>query len=378
MLVESIRDFLSAAAASLPWAPEWSFACLLAGLAAFVGLLAYAILARVVRRFVGKENAFLHSVLARAKGAARLAFVVLAVALALPLAPLRPELEAWVTNILTIAFVVLTGWVALVVTNVAADLYMRRFDVSTADNLQARKHVTQVRILKRAADTLIVVITVAAALMTFEEVRQYGVSLFASAGAAGLVVGLAARPVLSNLIAGVQIAVTQPIRIDDAVVVEGEWGWIEEITSTYVVIRLWDWRRLIVPLSYFIEKPFQNWTRETSAVIGSVLIYADYTVPVERVRAKLEEIVKASPLWDGRVVNLQVTEAKERAIELRALVSSDTSPKAWDLRCAVREQLIAFLQAEFPHALPRMRAEVVEPGRRAQPDGGGASAAVPA
>jgi small-conductance mechanosensitive channel len=172
------------------------------------------------------------------------------------------------------------------------------------------------------------------------------------------VAGLAARPLLSSLIAGVQIAMTQPIRIDDGVVVEGEWGWVEEITSTYVVIKLWDWRRLIVPLSYFIEKPFQNWTREGAAIIGSVLLYVDYAVPVERVREKLNEIVKASQLWDGRVVNLQVSDAKDQAIELRALVSARTSPLAWDLRCEVREKLIAFLRDEYPQALPRQRTDI--------------------
>src|SRR5262249_54473135 len=149
----------------------------------------------------------------------------------------------------------LAGWVALIATNIAADSYLRRFDVLAPDNLLARKHYTQVRILQRAADTLIVIVTIGAALMTFEAVRQYGVSLFASAGVAGLVVALAARPVFANLIAGVQIAMTQPIRVYDAVVVENEWGWIEEITSAYVVIKLWDWRRMVVPLSYFIEKP---------------------------------------------------------------------------------------------------------------------------
>jgi small-conductance mechanosensitive channel len=156
----------------------------------------------------------------------------------------------------------------------------------------------------------------------------------------------------------VQIAMTQPIRLEDAVIVENEWGWVEEITATYVVIRLWDWRRLIVPLSYFIEKPFQNWTRQSAALIGSVLIHVDYSVPVARVRDKLTEIVSRSKLWDRQVVNLQVTDAKEGTVELRALMSAWNASAAWDLRCEVREQLIAFLQKEYPHALPRQRAEV--------------------
>ena len=219
--------------------------------------------------------------------------------------------------------------------------------------------------LLRTADVLVVIITVGAALMTFEPVRQYGYSLFASAGVAGIVAGLAARPVLSNLFAGVQLAMTQPIRIEDAVIVENECGTIEEITSTYVVVRLWDLRRMIVPLTYFIEKPFQNWTRETASLIGSALIYVDYRAPVETIRHKLTEIVKQSPHWDGNVINLQVTDAKERTIELRCVMSAASAGRAFNLRCEVREKLIDFLQKEHPEALPTQRTEVVMAGESA-------------
>jgi small-conductance mechanosensitive channel len=205
----------------------------------------------------------------------------------------------------------------------------------------------------RALHTLIVVVTLSAVLMTFEPVRQYGVSLFASAGVAGLIAGLAARPLLTNLIAGIQIATTQPIRIGDQVVVENESGRIEEITSTYVVIRLWDLRRMIVPLSYFIEKPFQNWTLESSNLLGTVTLYVDFTAPVDAIRNKLGEIVKGSKLWDGNVVKLQVTDAKEGAMELRALVSARSAADAFELRCEVREKLIEFLRTEYPTVLPR-------------------------
>ena len=204
--------------------------------------------------------------------------------------------------------------------------------------------------------------------MTFAPVRQYGVSLFASAGAASLIVGLAARPLLTNLIAGVQIAITQPIRMEDAVIVEGEWGWIEEITSTYVVVRLWDWRRMILPISYFLEKPFQNWTHNSASLIGSVYFFLDYRVPVERLRQKLLEIVKESPLWDGKVVNLQVSDALEHTVQIRMLVSARNAPQTWDLRCEVREKILEYLQAECPEALPRTRvwlspnSEVSRPG----------------
>ncbi|HEU0223615.1 MAG TPA: mechanosensitive ion channel domain-containing protein, partial [Paracoccaceae bacterium] len=218
---------------------------------------------------------------------------------------------------------------------------------------------TQVRILRTVADTLIVVVAIAAALMSFEGVRQYGISLLASAGAAGLVAGLALQPLLKNLFAGIQLAITQPIRLDDALLVEGEWGNVEEITSTYVVVRLWDWRRLILPLSYFIENPFQNWTRESARLIGGVLLHLDYQAPIEKIRAEVEELAKASPLWDRDVVNMQVTNCTPTAIEVRILVSAATAPRAWDLRCHLREKVIAFLQREHPEALPRQR-KVIE------------------
>jgi small-conductance mechanosensitive channel len=207
--------------------------------------------------------------------------------------------------------------------------------------------------------------------MTFDSVRHYGVSLFASAGVAGLVAGLAARPLLSNLFAGIQIAVAQPIRIDDSVQVENEVGSVEEITSTYVVVRLWDLRRLIVPLTYFIEKPFQNWSRESARRIGAMSLHVDYTAPVERIRAKADEIVKASPLWDGQDLKLHVTDAHERTIEVRVIASARTSGDAFELACELREKLIAFLQNEIPSALPRVRQQALSgPPPASGPDRG--------
>jgi small-conductance mechanosensitive channel len=197
-------------------------------------------------------------------------------------------------------------------------------------------------------------------LMTFPSIRNVGISLFASAGVAGLAIGMAARPMLSNIIAGIQIALTVPISIDDVVIVEGEWGWIEEIGSTYVVVRIWDLRRLVVPLSYFIEKPFENWTRRTADILGTVFVYTDYTVPVDEVRQELLRVLKTSDLWDGKTWGLQVTNASERSVELRALMSSANSSASWDLRCYVRERLIKFLQERYPQSLPRLRAELGE------------------
>ena len=206
--------------------------------------------------------------------------------------------------------------------------------------------------LSRTLDVVLVLLTLGAALMTFPAVRQYGLSLFASAGIAGIIAGLAARPVLSNLMAGVQLAMTQPIRLYDGVTVENEYGTVEEITSTYVVVKLWDLRRLIVPLTYFIEKPFQNWTRDTSALIGNVMLYVDYAAPVDVIRAKFSEILKQSDKWDGRIAALGVTDFKEGTMELRCLMSARTASQTFDLRCVVREKLIAFLQKEHPEALP--------------------------
>lgn len=338
--------------------PEWLLPMILALGAIVIAIVVHGVLVSMTRRWIGESHPILRTLFTNTQGATRLALIILAVSLAVPAAPLSDGVQFFFSRALLVAFIILAGWVALIATKIAADFYLRRFDMLADDNLLARKHFTQVRILQRAAETLIVIITVGAALMTFEAVRQYGVSLFASAGVAGLVVALAARPVFANLIAGVQIAMTQPIRVYDSVVVEGEWGWIEEITSAFVVIKLWDWRRLVVPLSYFIEKPFQNWTRENASIIGTVLIHVDYTVPVDRVRRKLSEIAKASPLWDGQVVNLQVTDATENTIELRALVSARTAPSAWDLRCEVREKMIAFLQEELPECLPHVRASM--------------------
>jgi small-conductance mechanosensitive channel len=359
VLNDNIQLALSYVRAAFVWAPDWVAGIALLIFALVVALLAHRLLMGAARHTLRGRADFLSSLIAETRRPTRVAFAVFALAAALQAAPFEPEVKEVLTLLLIIAFVILVGWVAHTAVEIACDLYLRRFRLDTDDNLLARKHITQVRILKRAVDTLIVVITIGAALMTFEPVRQYGVSLFASAGVAGLIVGLAARPLLSNLIGGFQIAVTQPIRLDDVVIVEGEWGRVKEITSTYVVLRLWDERDFIVPLTYFMEKPFQNWTRDSAGLIGTVLIYTDYTVPLERLREKLDEIVKGSTLWDGRVAKLQMTEAKESTIELRAIVSARNSGDAWDLRCEVREKLIEYLQREYPAALPRRRNEVV-------------------
>jgi small-conductance mechanosensitive channel len=344
------------------WVPGWLIGTIILIAAAGAALLVHALFGRLIYPLAGRISPFLTALLARSRWPAGVVLVVIGMSAALPASEFTPTTVAVLGHGLVIALVLALGWATINAANLATERYLSRVRFDVPDNLLARKHVTQVRILRGAAQTLIVLVTISSALMTIDAVRQYGLSLFASAGAAGLVVGLAARPVLSNLLAGIQIAMTQPIRVEDSVVVEGEWGWIENIAATYVVIRLWDWRRMIVPLSYFIEKPFQNWTFERGDLIGSVFLHVDYTVPVERVRAKLHEIAAASPLWDRQVVNLQVTGTPGAMVELRALVSARSAPEAWDLRCHVREQLIQFLQAEYPHGLPRQRAELTAEG----------------
>jgi small-conductance mechanosensitive channel len=340
----------------LDLAPPWTLSLAALALAIVIALLTHYIVIRILNRLIGDRQVFLSLLLTRTAGPTRLATVIAAVSVVTAWAPVDPAVSQAITRALIIAFIILVGWIAIIAVALVADSYLRRFTLDAEDNLLARTHVTQVRILQRAVDTLTVVITVAAALMTFETVRQYGVSLFASAGVVGIVVGLAARPVLANFIAGIQIAMTQPIRLEDAVIVEGEFGWVEDIAAAYVVIRLWDRRRMILPLSYFIEKPFQNWTRQSTDLIGSVVFYVDYAAPVGRIRDKLNEIVAQSPLWDQQVVNLQVNEIRETTMQLRALVSAKNADALGSLQAELREKLIDFLQKELPEALPRGRA----------------------
>lgn len=271
--------------------------------------------------------------------------------------PDYPWLAGWRHGTALFNILALT-WLGVGIVLAARDIVLQRYPADVADNLAARRIHTQSTILVRTFSGLVVVIGISAALMTFPSVRQIGTSLIASAGLAGLVVGFAAKPMLGNIIAGLQIAMTQPIRIDDVLIVENEWGRVEEITGAYVVIKIWDERRLIVPLQWFIEHPFQNWTRKSAHIIGSVFLWVDYRMPVEPLRRELEIICRAAPEWDGIVCVLQVTDAGEHAMQLRALVSSADSGLNWDLRCRVREGLVACLQREHPGGLPRWRAEM--------------------
>jgi small-conductance mechanosensitive channel len=345
----------------LAWLPGWLAAVVIVAATVLVALALHGLGLRLTRGSRLGRSHIGRLLIERGAGPTRAVLVLFGIGVAIPALGLGASATQTLENVVFALFLLVVGWAASAGIGLVGDLYLGRYQQGLEDNALARKHVTQVRVLRRTIKVLIGIISLGAALMTLPSVRQYGISLFASAGAAGIIVGLAARPVLSNLLAGIQIALTQPIKIEDAVVVEGEWGWVEDITSTYVVVRIWDWRRLVVPLSRLLEQPFQNWTRESASLIGSVRLYVDYTTPVEPIRRQLDAIVHESKLWDGNVVNLQVVEVTAEAIELRALVSARNAGDAWDLRCYVREQLIAYLQAEMPHALPRRRFEIDNP-----------------
>ena len=345
-----------------PWVPDWLIAVLALALTAVAAAAILGIARMLLRRLLPRNRELTHTVLQDAGGVAQFALTLLVAQSVTPLLPLDRQTDNIIANAMIAGFFVLTGWIAIIASDLAVNRYVSRFRIDTKDNLLARKAVTQMHVLKRTIDVAIGIVTAALALMTFDAVRQFGVSLFASAGIAGIAVGLAAKPLLENLVAGVQLAVTQPFRIDDVVIIDGEWGWIEEITATYVVVRCWDWRRLIVPLGWVMTNPFQNWTRTSASLIGSVVLYVDYRADVERIRAKAQELAKASKLWDGNVVNTQVTDTSEKSMtmQVRVLVTSSDSGRSWDMRCEMREKLIAWMREEYPEALPRWYADVSE------------------
>lgn len=332
------------------------------GIALVVGLTGWWLLMALTRRLKGRDyrRARIGRVISRP------------MAFALPLLVLIPALEAtplqghWLDQSLRLLHIGLTACVIwLLVRAVAAgeEAILRDNPMEVADNLAARRIQTQTRVLSRVLMGVIILVGVSLILLTFPMVRQIGTALLASAGIIGLVAGIAAKPVFGNLIAGLQIALTQPIRLDDVVIVEGEWGRVEEIGSSYVVVRIWDERRMVVPLTWFIENPFQNWTRRSADLLGTAFLWLDYRAPIPAIRAELERICKGETLWDGRVCVTQVTETTEHTLQVRLLVSARNSGDAFDLRCIVRERMLDFLGSKHPQALPRTRAELLQ-----QPD----------
>lgn len=336
----------------------WMWSVGILGGAIVVALLAHSILFFVLKRMsLRKGDVFINSLLLHGEGPSRWILPLVALMAALPAARLPENVLTPIERAAGLGIIAATAWFVILISQIVSDLILARYRIDLADNLAARRIRTQIEVLHRIVVVIVVVVALSIMLMTFPAIKNIGMSLLASAGLAGLVVGMAMKSTLSSLIAGIQIAFTQPIRIEDVVVVEGEWGWIEEIGTTYVVVRIWDLRRLVLPLSYFIEHPFQNWTRTSSDLLATVFLYLDYTVPVEPVRAELRRIVESTNLWKGDVCVLQVTDATDKAIQLRALVDARDSSSGWDLRCLVREKLIQFLQEKYPDSLPKVRAE---------------------
>lgn len=345
-------DFLSAG-------PVWVDALVVLVGSIVAGWLFYWVLFSIVCRFAGGRFSSLAGAIAHNfRAPSRWLFPLLGILLVMPRMPLPDHVLGVIRHVIELILIAIAGWLVVRLIDAAGDVLSARYDVNVPDNLHARKIRTQFQVLRRIGAVLIAVFVVGLMLMTFPGIRAVGTTVFASAGAAGLVVGLAARPVLTNWLAGIQIALTQPIRLEDSVIVENEWGWIEEITTTYVVVRIWDLRRLILPLSYFIEHPFQNWTRKTTNLLGTSFIYADYTVPVQAVRDELERILKEDELWDGFAWSLDVTNLTERVVEMRAMVSATNSGNTVNLRRHVREKLVTFLQQNYPDCLPRTRLEI--------------------
>ncbi|HET7624734.1 MAG TPA: mechanosensitive ion channel domain-containing protein [Verrucomicrobiae bacterium] len=314
-----------------------------------------------LKQWASKTDSRMDDVLAPLVGKClRVIVPVIAIILALPALPLPAAYSDIISKLSSILIIGAISWVLFQAVNVTSQLIMTKFDISASDNLRARQVFTQVTVLKKTIYFIIGIFTIASVLMLFQQVRQLGTSILASAGVVGIIFGFAAQKTIANLFAGFQIAMTQPIRIDDVVIVENEWGRIEEITLTFVVVRIWDLRRLVLPISYFIDQPFQNWTRVSADILGTVFFYVDYTIPVEPLRAELKRILEQSKNWDKKVNVLQVTDVKDNTVELRILVSATDAGRAFDLRCEVREKMLTFIQKNFPESLPKVRAVLAE------------------
>jgi small-conductance mechanosensitive channel len=337
---------------------NWERLAWLWGVAVLVGIVGHYFVFRLLLGLAKRTKSIVdESFVNRCYRPLQWIIILIIVRLVSKLTAFQTEIPDFLNHVLSLLLIGLVSWLLIKTTYVLEDYVLTRFDVGVKDNLRARKIHTQFRVLKRIVIAVVGILALATCLMTFERVRQLGTTILASAGIIGIVVGMAAQRTIGTFIAGLQLAITQPIRVDDVVIVENEWGRIEEITLTYVVVKIWDLRRLVVPITYFIEKPFQNWTRVTADLLGTVYIYVDYTVPIESIREELNRILKNSELWDGKVCVLQVTNTTDRTVELRALTSAADASTAWSLRCQVREKLIDFIQKNYPQALPKLRAE---------------------
>ncbi len=328
--------------------------------ALLIGLLVRLILHWIVGFYTRRSEYFLFkSIVKNLSGPANFFVPFFSLNIFIPLMKLNPVEVTRLDKAVEIGLIISFAAVLIGAVRIFEDITYHKYDLKKADNLKERKIRTQLQFVRQMIVVIIVMLTIAAILLSFENLRKIGAGLLTGVGIGGIIIGFAAQSSLSNLLAGFQIAFTQPMRIDDVLIVEGEWGRVEEITLTYVVICIWDQRRLILPIRYFIEKPFQNWTRTSSELLGTVFLYLDYSLPVEELRKEFFRLVELSPLWDKRVRVLQVTDVKERTMEVRALMSASNSSQAFDLRCYIRENLIAFVNENYPTSFPKNRSEVL-------------------
>ena len=334
----------------------WNF--LLAGTAILSGLIVNWILSLILRYHSRHQAGFtlFRSFIRRLARPVRVFLPLLILDLVLPLMKLSSRYYLIFNKTTGVLLILTFAFILVAIVKVCEDYVVHTYDLKKENNLKERKIRTQLQFVRKFVVFLIVILTVCAILLSFDNLRRLGAGLLTGVGVGGVIVGFAAQRSLGNFLAGLQIAFTQPIRIDDVLVVEGEWGRVEEITLTYVVISIWDERRLILPINYFIEKPFQNWTRTTSDILGTAFIYLDYTAPVAEIRKEFTRLIHTTDLWDKRVHVLQLTNTSEHTIELRALMSASSSSRAFDLRCFIRENLVAFIQQNYPESLPKTRA----------------------
>ena len=340
---------------------EWMLAIfLLSGAILFsnvVHWITFAIIKRRRKDAAAQQSTTRPSIYRHLNHPARWVFLTICLLSVFPWLPIPEQVAHTLRTALHIILVVGVGWFAIGCVYVMQDALTRRYDIKAENNIRARRIHTQTEVLRRLLIIFIVIIDIGCILWTFPDPRlwHYGSGLIASAGLATVVLAAAAKSTVGNLLAGLQIAFTEPIRIDDVVIVQGEWGRIEEITTSYVVVCIWDLRRLIVPLSYFVENPFQNWTRDRTDLLGTAFLYTDYTVPVAAIREHFAKVLENSPLWDRKVCSTQVTNLSEQTMEIRCLMSARNASEQFDLRCLVREEMVKFIQDNYPDAFPRTR-----------------------
>lgn len=346
------------------WLPAPVVSVLMLAVVGFLGFYCGNVVTSLALRMPGTRSAALiRTIVAALRRPTRAMVMLIAMRAALPAATgFSFESEENIKLFLMFVLILTFGFSAIIVFRIMTEAYLNKLSTrEQSDDIMIRTHQTQIRVLRRLIEILVGIVTVASALMLFPSVKQYGISLFASAGAASLVVGLSARGLLTNLIAGVQIAITQPIRMEDLIIINGDWCWVEEINATYVVLRVWDWRRYIVPISYFLENKFENWTHNSAAIIGVVFLWLDYEAPMDKIRQMLGEIIKTCPLWDGKVFDAQVADCNGQVMSIRIIASARNALQSWDLRCDIREKIIARMREECPEALPRTRFAMVPP-----------------